>query len=331
MASYIISDFPSQSGSHCASTAISNLSHYYDINYSESLSFGLGSGLSFIYLYYYPTDASRIVFTRTPMFEKNFFQTLGIPFKWYTSDQVDWVKMKEYLNNNIPLLLLTDIYYLDFYRINENSFASHTLILLGYDESKNIAYVSDSLREGLLETRLDRLLYQAINVEKPPFYKKNVWSPIPSFTIHKDRCEMIRESLINNAKEMIDPTSQFTGIQAMKTLGNEIVDWVDIPEWRKLSNNVYRSLELIGTGGSGFRKLYADFIDEIINDMPFIEETGLQKRMETIILLYRRLSKQFYLAGSKGERTYLVEIQNILSYIYSHEDEFWSTILKRLQ
>lgn len=48
--------------------------------------------------------------------------------------------------------------------------------------------------------------------------------------------------------------------------------------------------------------------------------------MENIVILYRRLSKQFYLAGRKGDRGHLIKINSILSQIYDIEKEFWTLI-----
>jgi len=328
MGEKIIKDFPAVSGDHCSSTAISNITNYYNINYSEPFVFGVGSGLNFIYLNTESDYFSRFIFARNPVFENDFFKTLDMKFRWYASDKSDWNSMRYYIDNDIPLMLMTDIRYLDFYNLDQDTVASHMLILFGYNESDNIAYVSDSIKDGVVETSLDKLINEAMGSEKIPFFRRNMWKPLKSFTIKKKKIELVLESMRRNAYSMLEPNTGYLGISAIKRLENDILYWSDLPEWQRLCNFAYMSLEIIGTGGAGFRKLYVEFLKEVSKDIPFIRELHITEKMEDIAKLYSRLSKQFYLAGSKGDRIYLMKIKDILSQIYILEKEFWRVIKK---
>jgi|HigsolmetaAR206D_1030411.scaffolds.fasta_scaffold02169_5 hypothetical protein len=327
MSKHLIENFPSKKGEHCASTALSELSTFYGWNISEAMAFGIGSGPSFVYLTYYPIDYSRIIFGRSPILENDFFKSIHHDFKWNHGENLDWEMVKHYIDHNIPILMLTDTYYLDFYEINAHNFAGHTLVLIGYDEESNTAYVSDNIKDSIITTSLD-LLIKSMSKAKAPFFKKYVWSPVLPFSKPNSVKDVIIHSILNTSQKMLNSPSSSMGLRAIKRLEHEIVFWPDLPNWQECCINVYRSLEFIGTGGAGFRNLYTVFIEEAAFFLPFLKEINSLNKMKEIAATYNKLSKKFYLAGRKGEMKYLVDIQELLSNLYNLEFSFWSEIRK---
>ncbi|MEK5391832.1 BtrH N-terminal domain-containing protein [Margalitia sp. FSL K6-0131] len=321
----LIENYPITKGVHCASTSLSEIFRYYNYNLSEAMVFGISSGLDFVYYDHYLLDYSRLVFARNPVMENTLFTNLGLDFKWQYGDEFNWDEVKRNLDKKIPVLFLTDPYYLEFFNVKVNSAAGHTLTVIGYSEEEGILFISDSIDDKIFTCNFDSF-FKSINNKKPPFYQLNIWSPVPFFTIDEPLTVIIERAMINNATAMIDSQSGHRGISAIHKLGKDIRYWDELPNWQELCTNVYRSLELIGTGGSGFRKLYQRFLHEALNVLPWLGETSLLEKIEIISQSYRKLSRKCYLAGNK-DRKILSDISNILFELEFLETDFWSEII----
>lgn len=321
----LLENFPVTRGVHCASTSLSEICKYYNYDLSEAMVFGISSGLDFVYYDHYLLDYSRLVFARNPVMENNFFENLGIDFKWQYGEEFKWNEVKNHLDNNIPVLFLTDPYYLDFFNVKVKSAAGHTLTLIGYDGEKGILYISDSIGDEIFECNFDSFC-QSINTEKPPFYQLNIWSPVPYFTIDEPLPVIIERAILKNANAMINSSSAHRGISAIHKLGKEIRNWDELLNWKELCTNIYRSLELIGTGGSGFRKLYQKFMQEAINILPWLNESSALEKIDLLERSYRKLSRKCYLADKK-DKTILNEISDILFELELLETDFWNEVI----
>ena len=86
------------------------------------------------------------------------------------------------------------------------------------------------------------------------------------------------------------------------------------------------SIEKVGSGGSGFRKLYTDFLIEASAYLPEIEQYSCIIKMEELHKLYRVLGRKFFSAGRNKDRKILIEVQQCLEDIYLLEKEFWETL-----
>lgn len=321
----LLKNFPIESGNHCSSTSLSEISRYYNHNLSEALVFGISSGLDFVYYEHYLLDHSKLIFSRNPVMEHDFFENLGLDFKWHYGERFNWNEVKEYLDQDVPVLFLTDPFYLEFFNVKVNSVAGHTLTLIGYNEKENELYISDSIGDKIFKCSFESF-YKSINNKKPPFYQSNIWSPVPYFNINEPLPIILERAIIRNAKEMINSNSSHRGIRAINKLGNEIKEWNELPKWEDMCTNIYRSLELIGTGGSGFRKLYIQFLTESSEILPWLKEGELIDKMYRLERTYRKLSRKCYTAPKKGE-TVLLEISAILFELEKLETDFWSQVI----
>jgi len=317
----LINNYKSYEGRHCASTAISEVSMYYNNDLTEEMVFGLGSGLDFTYIYYYLADHSRYIFTRNPVFENSVLSNLGVNSKWYHGNKLELNFIKSFLDKGIPVLLWTDPACLHFFKTTTPSFAAHTLVLIGYDDKG--FYISDSISEKILYTSYSEIEYAA-SVPKPPFYKKNVFLPIKEFTV-KNLDEHVKQSLKYNAQHMLT-VNPYRGVGAIKRITDEIREWKNITNCFDLCLDAYRSMELIGTGGSGFRNIYTDFLIEVEGKLLISSKHQFSTKMNHISKLYKNLSKSFYLAGVKKNNSYLKKIESILIEIHKKETAFWTEV-----
>ena len=104
-------------GNHCGSTALRKLLAFHGCEISEELAFGLGAGACF---FYFPLDCqspSRFTNGRAARLEENFLELTRATLRLRADDDPDrcWEMAKEDIDAGRPVLLLTDLFYLDHY------------------------------------------------------------------------------------------------------------------------------------------------------------------------------------------------------------------------
>jgi len=248
-------------GHHCGSTALRNLLNFHGIQISEEMAFGLGAGACFYYVTIEETSPTRWFNGRTARLEENFRDLTGAALELRTFDEDDaWAAARAEVDAGSPVLLLTDLYYLDHYG-NSAHFPGHAVVLAGYDEE--VAHLSDTAFEGLQTTRLENLA--RARTSKHPAY------PLAGhmFTVSGDiRPEQllaaIPAAIERAARAMVEPEfREFSGLDAVRRLAEEAGSWPEVAEdWQWCARFGYQVIERRGTGGGAFRLMYARFLEE---------------------------------------------------------------------
>lgn len=325
----IIEGFPIQEGLHCSSTSLSEIMKYNGYNLSEAMVFGISSGLDFVYLNQRFEICPRFIFTRTPMLEKDFFENIGMEFKWQASIYPEWDIIKKNIDHNNPVLFLTDPSKLDFFEVTTPSAAGHTLTVIGYNNIDRTLYISDSISSELIECKYENLL-DSINIGKVPFNKPDLWASIPEIHLTHSLDSIIVNAIKKNAFQFLDSSNDARGISAINRLAEEVEYWIDLPNYRFICSHVYSSIELIGTGGSGFRKLYTNFLGEINDYIYSFDANTYIEAMKEISRLYRNLAKCFYLESLGRSKSYIPKIKDCLYELEESETKFWESIILEL-
>src|ERR1044072_5437181 len=152
-----IPDYTHTPGHHCGSTALRNLLGFHGVEISEEMAFGLGAGACFYYVTLEDASPSRWFNGRTARLEENFDELTGAALRLRTFERGDgdaWEAARAEVDAGNPVLLLTDLYYLDHYG-NSAHFPGHAVVLAGYDDE--VAHLSDTGFEQLQTTRLESL------------------------------------------------------------------------------------------------------------------------------------------------------------------------------
>ncbi len=254
-------------GNHCGSTALRNLLAFHGCEISEEMAFGLGAGACF---FYFPLDEqspSRFTNGRAARLEENFLELTGAPLRLRTDDDPErsWELAREDIDAGRPVLLLSDLYYLDHYGKSAH-FPGHAVVLAGYDDE--VAWLSDTGFEELQSTKLEHLA-EARYSQHPAF-------PLSGQMIDLDpdaepgslevgKLEAAAPAAIARAAAgMLEPAmGEFQGIPALEKLATEIGAWpetVQDPEW--CARFLFQVIERRGTGGGNFRLMYTRFLEE---------------------------------------------------------------------
>jgi hypothetical protein len=259
-------------GNHCGSTALRNLLGFHGVEISEEMAFGLGAGACFYYVVLDEHSPSRFTNGRAARLEENFLGLTEVPLRLQADadPEASWRMAKEAVDDGRPVLLLTDLYYLDHYGRSAH-FPGHAVVLAGYDEE--LAWLSDTAFEDLQTTSLESLR-EARHSQQPIFPLEGHAIDLPGGV------ELSRDDLVAHApaaieraaKQMLEPAlGDFEGLPALRRFASEVGEWPQAAEdWQWCARFLYQVIERRGTGGGNFRKMYARFLEEA-----GYEESGL--------------------------------------------------------
>jgi hypothetical protein len=251
-------------GNHCGSTALRNLLGFHGVEISEPMAFGLGAGACFYYVVLDEQSPSRFTNGRAARLEENFLELTEVSLRLRTEPDPDaaWKMAREDIDAGRPVLLLTDLYYLDQYG-RSTHFPGHAVVLAGYDEE--LAWLSDTAFEDLQTTSLGSL--------KEARHSQQQIYPLEGHAIDlPEGVELSREDLLAHApraieraaSQMLDPPlGEYEGLLALRRFAAEVGTWPEAAEdWQWCARFLYQVIERRGTGGGNFRKMYARFLEE---------------------------------------------------------------------
>jgi hypothetical protein len=251
-------------GHHCGSTALRNLLRFHGVaGLSEEMAFGLGAGPCFYYVTLEDASPSRWFNGRTARLEENFARLTGAALELRTFAEEDadaWEAAREEVDGGNPVLILTDLYYLDHYG-NSAHFPGHAVVLAGYDEE--VAYLSDTGFEELQTTRLENL-DKARHSDHPAFPLAGHMFTVAGDISGEQLRAAIPAAIEQAAKGMLEPEfAGFSGLDAVRRLAEEAGSWPETAEdWSWCARFGYQVIERRGTGGGAFRLMYSRFLEE---------------------------------------------------------------------
>lgn len=290
---YLVNDFIHKVGYHCESSSMRDLFEFYGFPLSEPMAFGLDATMGFGF-FDTTNSVSFIPESDIPFFlggkqgtiEPNSLacRLLGITLRKqsFTSAHKAWEESKKMLNQNIPLILKVDLGFLPYFEVEgEIHFGGHAITLAGYDEDKGIALVGDSGLEGFQEVVIERLK-EARSSEYGPKFMRPSNTQFSMVRRHDGKhpplaagAKVAIQKVVDN---MLRPSVNNNGVQGLKLFATSIPQWnkklqgiAKDPQGKSISRArlmfelLYGYIESWGTGGSSFRNLYRQFLEELLN------------------------------------------------------------------
>jgi hypothetical protein len=262
-------DFEHLQSAHCESGVTSSLLRQSSVNkITEPLAFGIGAGLFFAYVPFIKiNNGPAIAFRTFPGYIfKRTCKSLGIPVvrkKFSSKDQAENF-LQQCLDEGHPVGCQVGVYYLSYFpREYRFHFNAHNLIVYGKDEDNYL--ISDPIMETpttLTSYELERVRFAkgALAPHGQLYYPKN------DVTITDDQIQKaIKNGIKKNVNLMLGIPGSFAGVKGIKYAGEKIKKWRDKLGLQKAGlylAQLVRMQEEIGTGGGGFRYIYAAFLQE---------------------------------------------------------------------
>ena len=277
--------FQHNQSAHCENGVTSNLLKFNGLNLSEPMVFGIGSGLFYVYIPFLRVSHAPAISYR-PMPGTIFSRVakrLGIKIKRkkFSNPKDAQKALNENLKNGIPTGLQVGVYHLpyfpDLYRFHFNA---HNLVVYGKENNQYL--VSDPVMESpteLSEEELEKVRYAKGAL--PP--KGQMYFPI-QIPNEIDLKAAILKGIKSTCSDMLAPVPVI-GVNGMRWVAKKIKKWA-IKEGVKKTNHylaqIVRMQEEIGTGGGGFRYIYAAFLQEAAVVLENEKLNDLSAEMTTI-------------------------------------------------
>lgn len=326
------SDFKHEQFAHCESGVVSTLLSSYGLNISEPMTFGITGSLSFVYLPIVKINGLPLIAYRE--LPKNIInkisKVLGIKIK--KEKFKDPIKANTRLTQLIEeekklVGLQTSVFYLPYMPEDMRfHFNAHNLLVYGKKNSKY--QISDPVFEDVVECEESKLT--RARFAKGAFAPKGFLYYPENVTQKVDFSKAIRKAIIKNAKSMTTPFP-FAGVKGMKRLVNKIrkLDKNDSKYIKLFLTHIVRMQEEIGTGGGGFRFLYAAFLKEakeynLNNDILEEASSLLLKSGDTL----REFALLCVMGSKKMDSLDLEKISSKLHEAVSYEEKAYKLLKK---
>ncbi|WP_310992944.1 BtrH N-terminal domain-containing protein [Aequorivita marina] len=285
-----IIDFTHHQAAHCENGVVSNLMKYKGFNVSEPMVFGIGSGLLFFYIPFLKVNRAPVLTYRAMpghIFKK-FAKRTGIKIKRekFKNKKDAQARLDENLLRNNPVGLQVGVYNLtyfpDEYRFHFNA---HNMVVYGKQNGRYL--ISDPVMEDV--TSLTEKELEKVRFAKGAFAPKgHIYYPI-DFPEKLNLETAIIKGIKDTCKTMLAPVP-IVGYKGIRTVAGLIRKWPKKNGAKKASHylgQVVRMQEEIGTGGGGFRYIYAAFLQESSKLLGNEKLNELSKEMTQIGDLWR--------------------------------------------
>lgn len=323
-------------GIHCGSVAIRDTMTYHGYNLSEAMCFGIGGGLGFFYTVSQDISPTRMIFVRGPEMEPTFFSLIDKPTSWKyeTDDERALDIVKEWIDKDIPILVQTDVRYLDYYN-SSTSFPGHVVSVWGYDDEAQAVFLADTGFEGLQSVPYEDFK-RGRSSKAPSNPLENNWFEVNPKKPIRPLSEVIPEAIRLNAKRMIEGKKGGrgeSGVKMIRLWSEDLPRWTEAPDWRWCARFGYQVIKKRGVCGAGFRWIYRDFLKEAELIVPSLKGLGLSQRMDLIgsrwsdiSMVLKEISER-----EKPDRGLLDLASKKAKELWELEEEFYRTVLDRVQ
>jgi hypothetical protein len=329
--------FQHKMAAHCESGMLSALLAHNGLAISEPMVFGLSGAIFFVFI-----KTPHMVF---PVFDmrskpgdmrKNLSKRLGITFSTQTFRDPNRARasLEALLDKGIPTTVQVDMFYMDYIpsymRVHFNA---HFVVVVGKENGTFL--VSDCYYPSISKLAQDSL--DKARFARSDFAPRGFQFYIASLPKDGISEEALKKAVIQGIKQaafnMVKLPVPFIGIKGMRRFAD------NIPSWPKLARNVdalshaimsiHITLEERGTGGGGFRFMYASFLQEAAKLLNRQEFADMSKKIMAIGDQWRELS--LFVARIGKDRDLgdgrLQVIRQMIRARADEEESFFKTLL----
>lgn len=320
MATVSLSEFHHVPHTHCSSTSIQDVLRYDDQEFSEAMIFGLGSGLGFFYFRQEGGNPTCRFNGRADDLEGKFYTLVGSPLEWRGRWDPPWIA--DTLAAGRPLIAQTDIGYLPHYREGSREpvhFPLHGVVVAELDEAAGTVRIADTFSPDLITVRLKDFESALVGEGSPMMRPYNIAeAPFVELSVTE---ELLAQAIRIAVEEMLNPNRRELGLPAMHRLANEIQRWHDLPDWKWCARFAYQGIEKRGSGGGGFRPMYADFLGEAGRWIPELRAIGAEQRARESGARWTELAALCKAAAIEGKPAALTDAGQVMAAIARHEED----------
>ena len=276
-------DFNHKQAAHCENGVTSNLLRHYKIKLSEPMVFGIGSGLFFSYMPFMKLNGLPVISFRPwpgQIFNR-ITKRLGLKIQRFKfKDQAESMDaLDRNLQQGIPTGCLVGVFHLTYlpqaYRFHFNA---HNIVVVGRENGEYL--VSDPIMPDI--ERLSHHDLQRVRFAKGTYPPKGRMYYITETSSSYNLKEAIVKGIQQVCKDMLGIPIPLFGVKGIRYLGRQMRKWPKKLGEKRAAlymGQVVRMLEEIGTGGAGFRFIYAAFLQEAARELEQLWLDEMSKEM----------------------------------------------------
>lgn len=252
---------------HCESGVTASLFSNRGFEISEPMVFGLGSGIFFFHAPFLKVMGIPLTTYRTYPFAifRKTCRRLGVRYsrRRFVSRSRGVAALDALMEQHIPVALQANMFWLSYFpREFRFQFNGHNLLAIGHSGSDYL--ISDPVLETPVTCPVESLV-RARFARGPLSPRGLIYYPV-SFPERLNVEGAIRGAIRDSCRAMLRTPAPFAGVRGIRYLGRQIRGWPEklrSPERTRLYlANIVRMQEEVGTGGGGFRFMYAAFLQE---------------------------------------------------------------------
>lgn len=302
----IVADFQHRHAGHCETGVTSSLLRHYGLELSEPMALGLSASLTFVHFPLIKVGGFPLTTYRMPpgSVYGGLRKALRLRMRTQRFRAVEpaMTALDAELSAGRPVGLQTSVYWLPYFPPEMRfHFNAHNLIVYGKDGDDYL--VSDPVFDqpqrcpsaDLRKARFTRGIFAPKGLL---YYPQTV---APDFDLRRAARRAIRKTW----RMMLHTPVRFVGVRAIEMLARHI-ETLDRrnPDlrWQRLYvGNIIRMQEEIGTGGGGFRFMYAAFLQELGEKLGDAQLRELSQQMTACGDTWRRFALQGALFARKRD------------------------------
>ena len=251
---------------HCESGVVTTLLRCHGLDLSEPMVFGITGGLTFAYIPFIKiTNLPLISYRMLPgSIIRGAEKNLDVRFRTrrYREKEKAFAELTSLIDRGEIVGLQTSVYWLPYFPPEMRfQFNAHNLIVYGREGEEFL--ISDPVFEHPVRIKADDL--QNARFARGTLAPKGfIYYPVrvnPSIDLRK----AIKKSIKRTVRMMLYTPVPFIGVKGIRYMGRRIEQLKirEDPRYVRLFlGHIVRMQEEIGTGGGGFRFIYAAFLQE---------------------------------------------------------------------
>lgn len=257
--------FQHRQSAHCESGVMASLLTHAGLPMSEPMAFGLASGLAFAYLPIVKLSGMPLIAYRMP--PKHLIKTLSkrlgakLHTQTFGNPERGRLALDSALDSGRLAGLQSSVFWLPYFP-PEMRFHFNAHNLLAYGRDGNEYLLSDPVFEEPVRCAAEDL--QKARFAKGALAAKGLMYWLDDVPLEQDWNKLIRQSVLSTSRILDGMPLPWIGIRGIQHLAKQIeqLDPAQTKYNRLYLTHIVRMQEEIGTGGAGFRFMYASFLQE---------------------------------------------------------------------
>jgi hypothetical protein len=273
--------FAHRQSAHCESGVVANMVTHGGLAMNEPMAFGLSSALTFAYVPIVKMAGMPLIAYRMPPGHiiKGVARQLGMTWKRQTfaDPAAGKAALDAALDEGRVVGLQTCVYWLPYFPEDMRfHFNAHNLVVYGRDGDDYL--ISDPIFEQ--PVRCDSASLEKARFAKGAMAAKGMMYYPQGAPSEIDYARAVPKAIAANRRIMVGAPLPVIGVKGIRFLGRNIAKVAAgadaATQLPKYLGHIVRMQEEIGTGGAGFRFLYASFLQEAgrLLDRPVLKEAS---------------------------------------------------------